>query len=115
MPVCFLLLDMLSHICFKFIHFFVRDFSKGNVVNWDRATWKLKNVTVVDLKEETVCKIPEPRNVFFPTKRTYNDHKLLCTTLNGKITVVNSSSLQDSLIREFKRKITSLTALQRGK
>ena len=75
----------------------------------------MKNVTLVDLKEETVCNIPEPRNVLFPTKRTYNDHKLLCTTLNGKITVVNSSSLQDSLIREFKNKITSLAALARVK
>ena len=67
------------------------------------------------MKKETVCNIPEPRNVFFPTKRTYYHHKLLCTTLNGKITVINSSALQDSMIEEFKKKITSLSAIERGK
>ena len=64
---------------------------------------------------ETVCNIPEPRNVFFPTKRTYNHHKLLCNTLNGKITVVTSAALQDSLIEEFKNKVTSLHEIERGK
>ena len=92
-----------------------RDFSKGNVVDWERATWKLTNVTIVNLREETVCNLPEPRNVLFPTKRTYNDHKLLCTTLNGKMTVINSASLQDSLIEEFKRRITSVSAIARVK
>ena len=92
-----------------------RRFSKGNVIHWDRATWILNNVTTVNLKSETVCNLPEPRNVLFPTKRTYDDHKLLCTTLNGKITVVNSSEQQDSLITEFRRKITSLAELARGR
>ena len=84
-------------------------------MNWDRATWILNNVTAVNMKRKTVCNLPEPRNVLFPTKRTYNDHKLLCKTLNGKITVVNSSELQDSLIKEFRRRITSLTEIARGK
>ena len=88
---------------------------KGNVVNWEKSTWKLNNVTIVNLKRQTVCSIPEARNVFFPTKRTYNDHKLLCTTLNGKITVVNSSELQESLIEKFKKKITSLPDIEQVK
>ena len=84
-------------------------------MNWDRATWILNNVTTVNMKRKTVCNLPEPRNVLFPTKRTYNDHKLLCTTLNGKMTVVDNSELQDSLITEFRRIITSLTDVARGK
>lgn len=75
----------------------------------------MNNVTIVNLKRQTVCSIPEARNVFFPTKRTYNDHKLLCTTLNGKITVVNSSELQDSLIEQFKKEITSLHDIEEVK
>ena len=67
------------------------------------------------MNTETVCNLPEPRNVLFPTKRTFDDHKLLCTTLNGKITVVNSSEQQDSLITEFREKITDLTERARGK
>ena len=97
------------------IWFHFRNFLQGNVVNWNKATWKLTNVTIKNLNKATVCNLPKTRNVFFPTKRTYNDHKLLCTTLNGKITVVNSSELQDSLIDEFKKKITSLTAIARVK
>ena len=85
------------------------------MVNWERATWKLKNITIVNMRKETVCNLPEPRDVLFPTMRTYNDHKLLCKTLNGRITVVNSSASQDSLIDTFKRKITSLAALARVK
>ena len=92
-----------------------RDFFKGNVVHWDKATWILMNVTGVNMKKETVCNLPEPRNVLFPTKRTYDHHKLVCTTLNGKITVVNNSEQQDSLITEFRRKITSLAELARGR
>ena len=72
-------------------------------------------MTIENLDRDNVCNLPEPRNVLFPTKRTYNDHKQLCTTLNGKITVVNSSDLQDSLIDELKKKITSLTAISRVK
>ena len=65
----------------------------------------MNNVTIVNLKKHTVCSIPEARNVFFPTKRT----------LNGKITVVNSSALQDSLIEQFKKEITSLHDIEEVK
>ena len=109
-------IDCFSYIMRKgkhFIHF--RDFLQGNVVNWNKSTWKLTNVTIENLNKKTVCKLPEKRNVLFPTQRIYKDHKLLCTTLNGKITVVNSSELQDSLIEEFKEKITSLSVVARGK
>ena len=92
-----------------------RVFLNGNVVNWERATWKLNNVTILNMKKETVCNIPVPRDVLFQTKRTYNDHKLLCNTLNGKMTVINSSALQYTLIEEFKKKITDLSIFARVK
>ena len=95
------------------MHF--RKLSKGNVVNWDMSIWKLTNVAEVYLNKETVCNLPEPRHVLFPTKRSYQDHKLLCTTLNGKVTNVNSSEFQELLIEEFKQKTPSQMDIARVK
>lgn len=80
------------------------------MVNWNRAKWKLTNVEMQNTTVESVCKLPKPRHILFPELRTYEDHKLLCKTLNGNVTVIHNMEFQSLLIEEFRRVIPGLAA-----
>ena len=49
----------------------------------------------------TVCILPEPRDIVFPETKTVPDSKLLCNKLGGKMTVVTDQTHQDELIAYF--------------
>ena len=74
---------------------------KGNLVNWDDAEWSLENMDVEEWSLDTVCILPEPRDVVFPGTKTVPDTKLLCNKLGGKMTVVKDQTHQDELITYF--------------
>ena len=50
---------------------------------------------------DTVCILPEPRDVVFPETMTVPNSKLLCNKLGGKMTVVSGQTHQDELIAYF--------------
>ena len=74
---------------------------KGNLVNWDDAEWSLENMDAEDWSLDTVCILPEPRDVVFPGTKTVPDTKLLCNKLGGKMTVVKDQVHQNELITYF--------------
>ena len=76
--------------------------TKGNIVNWDNAKWNLTNSVLANTTFETVCNLPEPRNVAFPERRTYEKHRLLCKAINGKVSVITSDQFQSQFIKMFK-------------
>ena len=75
--------------------------TKGNIVNWDNAQWNFTNAAFGKRSLETVCKLPEPRHVAFPERRTYDKHSLLCKAINGKVTVITSDQFQSQFIKMF--------------
>ncbi len=81
-----------------------RDFSSGNVVNWEKAEWKLTNVVKDKMPLEEVCNVPEPIDVLLPEKRKYREHQLMCNKLKGNVTVVRSEEMQKRLIDLFMEK-----------
>ena len=97
---------------------FHRKLNKGNIVNWDRAQWNFTNAELGRRTQEEVCKLPDPRDVAFPERRTYEKHNLLCKAINGKVTVITSEDFQarftDMFLSTIPKSIlsSSLTFLQ---
>ena len=97
---------------------FLRKMNKGNIVNWDRAQWNFTNAELGKRTQEEVCKLPDPRDVAFPERRTYEKHNLLCKAINGKVTVITSEDFQarftDMFLSTIPKSIlsSSLTFLQ---
>ena len=80
---------------------FSRMLKKGNIVNWDNAQWNFTNAVLGNQSLETVCNLPEARDVAFPERRTYEKHKLLCKAINGKVTVITSEPFQVQFQKMF--------------
>ena len=53
--------------------------------------------------EEEVCLLPKRRDIPFPELRTYDETKLLCNKVGGKITVVVNDEMQRGLVETFKK------------
>ena len=50
-----------------------------------------------------VCKLPNPRDVIFPVRRSFNDHSLFCKKLNAVPTVIDSEAKRKKLAATFDR------------
>ena len=74
-------------------------------MNWDHAEWKLTNVAIGNTSWEAVCNLPEPKHVAFPERRSYENHRLLCKAVNGKVTVIRSKQFQARFIKMFESTI----------
>ena len=80
---------------------FLRMLKKGTIVNWDTAQWNFTNAALGEQSLETVCNLPEARDVAFPERRTYEKHNLLCKAINGKVTVITSEQVQVQFTKMF--------------
>lgn len=61
---------------------------------------------VVDyLSVDDICRLPKSRDVLFPEKRTFPDHKQLCNKLGGEATVVRNQAMHKDLNEEVRSMI----------
>ena len=80
--------------------------TKGNLVNWDDSTWHLDDgIEWIERTRDDVCLLPKPRDIIFPELRTFTDSILLCSKLNGHMSVVDSPAKQADLAAEYMRVI----------
>ncbi len=67
-----------------------RVWAKGNIVNWNKASFELENMEVV---ENAVCQIPEPGHVGFYSKMTFNSLRRACQNYKGQVAVVRNQEM----------------------
>ena len=58
--------------------------TNGDIVNWNEAEWSTKNIIVQTMDMNEICQTHK-RHILLQGRRTPNEHKVLCNSLNGTI------------------------------
>ena len=82
---------------------------KGDLIDWESASWQKTNAVVRDLKWDDVCNIQDERiNVAFSYPRTMPRLRLICSALNATVSTVDKDTSYEDLFGLFNPNWTSL-------
>ncbi len=76
---------------------FLRDFSKGNIVNYETAVFETQNVTSYMRTAEDLCSPRRPGLVAFPIRRNYTLSRSTCHKFGGDILIVQDQQKQNAV------------------
>ena len=71
--------------------------SKGDVVNWETATFELENMEARDLDRDALCRPLRPGHVLFPMGRNFTAALDVCRKMRANMTVVHDRKTQTEL------------------
>ena len=90
-----------------FFHF--RLGSKGDLVDWESASWQKANANERYLKWDDVCKIQDERiHAAFSFPRTMPRLRLICSALNATVSIVDEDTSHRDLFGLLKTNWTSM-------
>ena len=75
---------------------------KGNLVDWDKATFQLENMTTLNLSSREVCVPLRPGHVILPERKNLTSYRNWCERMRGHASVVRDQETQDFLIETLK-------------
>ncbi len=78
-----------------------RNFKKGNIVNWERATLTLTNMTETDVPIQEICEPIRPGDLLMPNKVPFTDLVEICKVFNARTSVVYDKDMQTDLTALF--------------
>ena len=83
--------------------------SRGDLVDWETASWKQTNTIERHFRREGICKIQNDRiHVPFTFPRTMPRLRLICSALNGTVSIVDEATTHRDLFGLLPTNWTSL-------
>lgn len=81
----------------NFLLVLCRSMGKGNLLDWDRATLDLVNMTAREEDPAELCRPVRPGHVIFPLRRNFSESVSLCRKMRGLTSVMKDRETQDAL------------------
>ena len=80
---------------------YFRKVFKGDLVNWDKSTFDIINMTIEDQPMKALCIPPRPGHVPFPMRRNFTTHMELCQKMKGITSVVKDEKTRQWMDNEM--------------
>ena len=86
--------------------------TRGSLVDWESASWQKTNIIERLFRRAEICKVQDERiHVPFTFPRTMARLKLICSALNGTVSIVGNDTSHDDLFGLLRTNWTSLEGL----
>ena len=71
---------------------------KGDIINWDKSQWDVKNMIEYEVNYDDICIGQELGQVIFPGKRNFTTSFTLCQSVGGNLIEIESQKQHEKAI-----------------